>query len=267
MTNLQAPGEAGIATTVTVDVNKAEILNPIGWFGSVIMVLKQLCDRQYDDLLDLPVGHAAYGATMIVNSKQLNPHSLDVLKVHQAIFGVRQTALTVFSQPLFYGTVATLKEGSADVGYVSIYTGGQMTPIPLFPTTPAPTGDTGTIRMIRGFTVEYKFEGSKINSKDVFTAIMNAMIASAQFPSLATCTRFEGVGDISGVGSTNLSVYPADRLMTCLIARSALVYLFIQVILRTNKWQEMSFSVMKNGQKVGGGALVKIDTRAVSFKA
>lgn len=219
-----------------------------------------LCDSPWNDYIIQDQSLAGFGVVAAVRY-----YKLSGLKVSHAILGLYQTAIGVLQQPLLYSASAEMWSWHYRLGRVELYSQNRLPPYETILATnftADPTSDAGTIEDLNypEYTIDYQFDGVKINSKLVFAAIIDALTTAAPFDSDSKIDRFEGIEKVTGTGQVVLGVHAAHSTdpISYSIARSAVLSLFSRVIFDQNRWQEMSFTVMKDGEKAGGGGLVRL---------
>lgn len=122
------------------------------------------------------------------------------------------------------------------------------------------SGETGIVidPVNDRYMIDYKFDGTRLNSKDVFAVILDALATAAPHDKDSDCQDLLGVGPPSRTGQAVVSFHqvPSAHPMSYPIAKSALYAIFTKLDIDQNKWGEMTFDVLRDGEKVGQGDVI-----------
>lgn len=240
--------------------DKTQILNPKGFFYAVMSLMKNLSHQPWDDFISMDrwISHSA-----ICNSgvcAKIHPNGPNLLRFSHAVPGLYQAAIDALQEPLFYGFEAEWKLRSALVGSMQVIK-ARWTPftkfVPASNLTADLSGETGTVidPVNDGYKIDYKFDGTKLNSKDIFAAILDALATAAPHDKNSDCQNLLGVGPPSRTGQVVVSIHqvPSAHPMSYNTATSALYAIFTKLNVDQNKWGEMTFDVLREAEKVGQG--------------
>ena len=143
------------------------------------------------------------------------PLKENMMRASHAILAIHQIAFQSVEESLFYFSRADLSVGGSQVGYVEIK---KQTPSPRRLQTPEEkiagnlTADevaqSGTIDFPQArFRIPWKVVGGKVNSKAMFTAIIDGLVKIAQLDSVVSeCDLLYGVGPPSSTGQVVITI-------------------------------------------------------------
>lgn len=108
------------------------------------------------------------------------------------------------------------------------------------------------------FVISYTFYGKAINSKEVFTAVLDGLAISAQYNSQEDCSVLEAVS-VSGTSALSVSQIPSfsTPLHYSDVTR-ALLILTTGVIVLRRRFGEVEFGISYDGIEIAEGYILKL---------
>lgn len=204
----------------------------------------------------------------------IKPAAPSRLRVSHASLGLNAAAVVAVDVPLFYRCLTNLSLYGTDIGSVEIrpsdsvflndHTTDYGTESNL---TTNHLGETGTIidPVDNKFKIAYNFHGRKINSKDMFTAVLDALTILAQYDERQRCRALQAVGPLSFTGQAVITVReaPSSPGLICYYVTRALVTIFEDLNVNQNKFGELDFAVFWDGEKLATGDVFQLDSPLV----
>lgn len=200
------------------------------------------------------------------------------LETDVAITALYQTAIHIASNNAYYGLEAPFSLNSLHVGTVRFFTIDLTSTKPTFgsnaelaapgpnPSNAGSRPDQGYIHDDRDskFLISYAYDGVKLQSKDVFTAFLNALAISSEHAN--GDLQAEVAAAPSAGGDVILSTWTVgedrEEKMTWRLLKCALLVLWGRLIIGDEserpRFEGLRFGFVHNGVQIGGGALIKI---------
>lgn len=111
-----------------------------------------------------------------------------------------------------------------------------------------------------GFSVSYTFSGVRVNSKDVFLAILDALATTAQFPQAAP---FTSLSAISPSGGCTVRVDAVERMNYSFIIKT-LRLVISDIIVPLGKFEEMTLQLKGDDSTVAEGSIKLTDSKSIA---
>lgn len=171
--------------TADVVFAKDKVLNPKGFFLQLIdMVYVFGVIKPWHDFVDGSLGFNENKVYLAVR-----PHAKKLLKISHVVLGINQIAMAAVQEQLFYqsftklsihGTQASLPLGEIIIrqSRLSLQEDQDIEHATAWNLTANDFPNSGTLLALEkaGIKIAYEFYGRKINSKDMFTAVMDGRL-------------------------------------------------------------------------------------------
>ena len=256
---------------VLLRFNESIPLNPLGVYINAIELMYKLAQDSWNDPLneDLFMSVSLYNIWIFAAS--IPQHGLPASLL---VIGLQDAIITMARLSAFFRLSVDLGLNGLVIGHLEI--GNKETPPPDSVTGTSYTKDillsvnetqsNGSLsdsgRIIdpydSKFVITYAFYGKAINSKEVFTAVLDGLATSAQYEPKEYCALLEAVS-VSGTCVISVSQIPSfpARLYYLDVTR-ALLILTTGVIVTRRRFGEMEFGISYDGIQIAEGYLLKI---------
>lgn len=253
----------GFQTRVGFDFGRT--LGPKGFFLAVVFLMGDFTRRPWDSIVQQE-GVMEIGGVAVV----IKPAAPSRLRFSHASLGLNAAAVTAVQGPLFYRCLTNLSLYGTDIGSVEILPSAFVT-VDDHATdygsesnlTTNHLGESGTI-IDPGDTrlkITYDLNGRKINSKDMFTAVLVGLTILAQYDERQRCSTLQAFGPPSHTGQAVISMreVPTSHGLICCYVTRALLTIFEDLNVGQNKFGEMDFDVFWDGEKIATGDVLQLD--------
>ncbi|KAL6716092.1 hypothetical protein ACLMJK_005658 [Lecanora helva] len=251
--NLAAPSPPpGFRTTVTFD--RSQRLHPTWYFIVVSGFFLDLARHGWNDRITTPIIRK-----LIINL------AVEPTTMHDDSFFNTEAAISLNNNPIgrvriFFeltsppvnnenGQIANKSAGLGNVTSTSIL-----------------TTDSGTVHdpTCPDIEVRWEYQGPRINSKDLFLAILDGMASAARPDGSSRCNHLDAVSPLSSTGQAVISLREeggggaGGRGMTYDDVKVALYLVWRDVNVGLNKFGEMNFDIFVKGVKRGRGEVLRL---------
>lgn len=108
------------------------------------------------------------------------------------------------------------------------------------------------------FQLSYDFEGKRINSDDLFTAVLEGLSSVAQYYPAQSCQSIHAVGPYSETGQAMIFIHQASKVedLICDHVAQILKMIFVYLGVGQNKFHEMNFKFRWHGRLLASGYIL-----------
>ena len=199
------------------------------------------------------------------------------LQTSHIVVGLYQTIPEVSDQSRFCEVLTTLSLQGRQIGSLAIqkrisgterkggFNATSSLMVKDFLSTNAATYPSGQIIDVDDppFTISYTFSGIRINSKDIFLAVLDALATAAPFP---TNTPFRSLDAISASGDCviSIAVDSSQSQLSYSYVTKALRELITSVMVVLRKFEEVTFQLNWRAEKMVEGSIRLADHRSTT---
>lgn len=240
-------------------------LSPKGVFLAVVYMMAELTRRPWDGFIQHTEFMKLSGVAVLIT-----PDTPSLLRVSHAVLGLNAAVVAAVQERLFFLCSLSISSYETYVGNV------QFVPSSHFPDgdqnigdgpesnlTTSPMSGKGTLTdpQNKKFQVHYAFDGRKISSKDMFTAVLDGLANLAQFDPFQRFETLNAVGPLSPTGQAVIFIREVSSRRGVINndVTSALLMIFGDLNVAENKFGEMDFDVSWNGEKIATGYVMRLD--------
>ena len=242
--------------------------NPLAVYLSAIECIYYFTFKEWNERL--PQGFTiwvdGYNVEIDVHNSQ-GPHGLHLSTI-QIVLGLYDTILDLSANSRFCEVVTTISLYGRQVGILSIQEKNQWTLKEgeihsTGPTLVKGPSNTNTLSYPSGhvtdvedprFSISYTYSGIRINSKDVFIAVLDALAMAAQF---SPAVPFGSLTGKSASGSCVISIVETDSpfQVNFSYVTKALRTVVVEIMVRLRKFGELRFQLQWQGGKMAEGSI------------
>ena len=193
------------------------------------------------------------------------------------VVGLYQTIVEVSVQSLFCEVLTTISLQRREIGSIAIQkrisgtkendgiTATSSLMVNGFSSSNAVTYPSGQVTDTddHSFTIPYTFNGIRINSKDIFIAVLDALATAAQFPAN---TPFRSLNAISASGDCviRIAVDSSQSELSYSHVTKALRAMITDVMIVLRKFEEVTFQLSLQAVKMVKGSIKLADQRSTT---
>ncbi len=252
----------GFRTEVGFDFGHT--LRPKGFFLAVVRMMAEMTRAPWDTVHQNGAIMKLSGVEVIVM-----PTTQSSLRVSHAALGLNAAANAAVQEALFYRCLTNISSHGLEIGKIEIdrsefgSVDNQATNYgPERKLTTKNLGEMGTFADPKDnkFEIAYDFDGRKISSKDMFTAVVDALTTIRQFDQNARFETLHAVGPLSRTGQAVIFIREVSsrRGLTNYDVKRALLLIFDYNVVQ-NKFGEMGFDFFWDGEKIATGYVLRLD--------
>ena len=229
--------------------------------------MKDLALHPWHDVIQSELACESFGVKAAVKPTVAGPDNR--LLFSQAILALNEVAVEMIHGDNFFNTDATISLRGVLTGRISIkfrppfsVEDGRDDGTKAGNGTNVLTANSGTLRdpAYPGYKINWQYQNTRINSKDIFLAVLDGMATAAQPIERARCPHLEVVSPVSRLGQAIISlndVYVSGDVafLTYKDVIITLYLMFRDAIIGLTKFGKMSFQVYLQGSKRGEGQI------------
>lgn len=245
-------------------------LNPLGVYINAIELMYKLAQEEWNDYIheDLYMSVTTYNIWIIAASTPQHELQISLL-----VIGLQDSIIAMARLSGFFRLTVNLSLNGLVIGHLDF---GRIETPPYNVTSTGYTKEVLlSINKIQSngslsnsgqivdpydskFVVSYTFYGKAINSKEVFTAVLDGLAISAQYKSEEHCSLLEAVS-VSGTSAISVSQIPSfpTRLHYSDVTK-ALLILTTGVIVTRRRFGEVEFEISYDGIQIAEGYILKL---------
>lgn len=189
-------------------------------------------------------------------------------QVSHVVLGLYAAAVEAVQQPLFSYCLGTMYLNDNLIGGVKLMPSSDKSQSKLVAKTNQTLGhsaatndaESGTFVDPRKpeFQLSYDFEGRRINSDDLFTAVLEGLSSVAQYYPAQLCQSIHAVGPYSETGQVVIFIHQASKVedLICDHVAQILKMIFVYLGVGQNKFHEMNFKFKWHGRLLASGYIL-----------
>ena len=210
---------------------------------------------------------STFSVEIDIEATRMQRTAVGLLTSH-VVVGLYQTIVEVSDQSRFCEVLTTISLYGRQIGSLAIQKRisgtkthvGRITTSSLmvkgFSSSNAPTYPSGEIIDVddHSFTTSYTFSGIRINSKDIFIAVLDALATAAQFPAN---TPFRSLNAVSPSGNCviSISVESSQSELSYSFVTKALRSLITSAMVVLRKFEEVTFQLNWRAERMVEGSI------------
>lgn len=255
--------------------NQSQALVPLEVYQNAMQMMYVLAIQPKEGLIERSMGMSDESFKTACG---IFPLTDKPLETNVAVTALYQTALHIATNNAYYGVEAPFSIGSLHVGTVRFFTIESAATKPTFVSdarvaAPRPNELYATSRPNQGFIrddrdpeflISYAYDGVRMQSKEIFTAFLNALAISSEHEN--TDLQAGVAAAPSAGGDVILSTWTLgedeESKMTWQRLKRALLVLWGRLVVGEEserpRFEGLRFGFVFDGVSIGGGALIKI---------
>lgn len=262
---------------VDIQYDTSKKFKPLAVYMAAIDCMYQFAQKNWDERLDgsFTIWVPGYDVEIDIESSQ-GIHGIHLLNSH-VILGLYETIIHVSTQSKFCEVISTLSLHGRQIGTLIIQERSLRTlkmgetnstsslleersPKSSSPT--YPSGDINDVDDAR-LSISYTYSGVRINSKDIFLAVLDALATTAQF---SPGTPFRSLTANSVSGKCVISILEVDGPSQINYSHitMALRVIIVDIMVYLAKFGEMTFQLKWEAVQTAEGSIKLVDPGATA---
>lgn len=252
-----------------IHYDTSEILNALGVYLCAIDVMYHFAQTGWFKRLAGGLEVWVDGFNMEIDiEKSQEPHGGFQLQTNHIVFGLYETIVDISAHSRFCQVLTTLSMHRRQIGTLVIQKRASMAPekeianakslilVNGSSISNAATYPSGLVIDPENpsFSIAYNYSGIRINSKDIFLAVLDALATAAEF---SPSTSFRSLNAISASGDCAISILEVDSQfqMTYSYVTKALRAMIVDIMVYLRKFEEMTLELKWQASKIAEGSI------------